>query len=95
MTMLDWYFSTHSWNRIALTSLIVATIAKAIVGTLILEYMIALPIVAAVYWVLGWAALGGWNILQRRWRVRDNSQGRHSSLMRPSAPAIAAAAPSL
>ena len=58
--MLDWYLRTHSWNRIALTGLIVAVIGKEIVSTLTLAHLIGLPVGAAVFWMLGWVAITGW-----------------------------------
>ena len=66
--MLDWYFRTHSWNRIALTGGIIAPVAKEIVSTLTVMHLIALPLGAIVFWALGWAAIGGWRILLGHWR---------------------------
>ena len=66
--MLEWYFCTHSWNRISLTGLIVAPAAQAIIGGLTVAHMIGIPIGAAVIWALGCVAIGGWKVLQGRWR---------------------------
>ncbi len=63
--MLDWYFRTHRWNRIALTGSIVAPVAQAIHGGLTAAHVIGFPIGAAFMWALGWAAIGRWNDLRR------------------------------
>jgi hypothetical protein len=64
--MIEWYFRIHSWNRIALGGLVVAPAAKAIFGTLTIAHMIGLPLVAAVMWACGWAAIGGWNMVRNQ-----------------------------
>ena len=66
--MFDWYFHTHSWNRIVLTGGIVAPVAKEVVSTLTITHLIALPLGAVVFWALGWVAIGGWGVLQDQWR---------------------------
>ena len=63
--MLNWYLRTHAWNRIALPSALAAPVVKAIVATPTLEHMIGLPVGAAVFWGLGWAAIGTTSLLQR------------------------------
>jgi len=66
--MLDWYLSTHAWNRIAVTGAIVAPVAKEVVSTLTVMHLIALPLGAIVFWSLGWVAIGGWRILLSQWQ---------------------------
>jgi len=68
--MIEWYFHTHSWNRIALIGAIVAPAAKAIFSTLTTAHMIGLPTGAAVMWACGWAVIAARDIATRRLEQR-------------------------
>jgi len=65
--MIDWYLHTHAWNRIAISGVVAALAAKAILSTLTAAHMIGLPAGATMIWACGWAAIAAWDIVSRQW----------------------------
>jgi hypothetical protein len=72
--MIEWYPRTLPWNRIALSGMIAALAAKAILSALTTTHTIGLPTGAAVIWACGWAAIAAWDVVCR--------QREHSHLLR-------------
>jgi len=66
--MLEWYCRTHSWNRIALTGLLIVAVAKTVSDGHMNVHMIGLPLAAGILWAFGWVAIAGWNAARRRWK---------------------------
>lgn len=64
--MVKWYRGLHVWNRVALTASVVAPLIKAIIGNLILEWIIVSALVAAAMWACGWAMIAAGGVIRNR-----------------------------